>query len=204
MISKIKNHRLKSGDVMDGIDDLMDGEVADFIYSDPPWGQGNIKYWQTINKRHTGKEPRSILYTEFLDKFFKIVARYTKDVAVIEYGVSWREDIIKYAESSGFVHGGCCVSMYKAGKMLPLDIHLISKSGKYKVTKQFADGCLENTGFKVVDFVFNEILPEDASVVLDPMCGLGYTAQATVDRGLSFRGNELNPKRLEKTMARLK
>jgi len=35
------------------------------------------------------------------------------------------------------------------------------------------------------------------------MCGMGYTAQATVDRGISFRGNELNKKRLDKTIARL-
>jgi hypothetical protein len=32
---------------------------------------------------------------------------------------------------------------------------------------------------------------------------MGYTAQAAIDNGLAFRGNELNAKRLEKTVARL-
>ena len=35
------------------------------------------------------------------------------------------------------------------------------------------------------------------------MCGMGYTAQATVDRNMIFRGNELNKKRLDKTIKRL-
>ena len=41
MIYNIKNHKVQNADIMQGIDNLMLNEKADFIYSDPPWGQGN-------------------------------------------------------------------------------------------------------------------------------------------------------------------
>jgi DNA modification methylase len=93
--------------------------------------------------------------------------------------------------------------MYQASKLLPLDVHVMSKSGDYKIDAEFAEGCLNLKGLNLVKFVFTKMLPKDSSIVLDPMCGMGYTAQATVDAGLSFRGNELNQKRLEKTIKRL-
>lgn len=203
MITNIKNHKVQCQDIMLGIDNLMSDEKADFVYSDPPWGQGNLKYWQTINKRHTGKEPNSIDYSKFLPHYFELVHKYAKDVIVIEYGVGWRNDIIKVSSDAGFIHGGCCTSLYSASKLLPLDVHVMSKSGNYKIDDEFADGCLKLRGLNLVKFVFTKMLPKDASIVLDPMCGMGYTAQATVDLGLSFRGNELNEKRLEKTIKRL-
>ena len=38
---------------------------------------------------------------------------------------------------------------------------------------------------------------------MDLCCGMGYTAQACIDNGLKFIGNELNEKRLGKTIGRL-
>jgi hypothetical protein len=37
-------------------------------------------------------------------------------------------------------------------------------------------------------------------IVFDPCCGMGYTARAAVAAGMRFRGNELNAKRLQKTI----
>jgi predicted methyltransferase len=38
--------------------------------------------------------------------------------------------------------------------------------------------------------------------ILDPCCGMGYTAQIAIDNGMYFYGNELNAKRLQKTINR--
>ena len=51
--------------------------------------------------------------------------------------------------------------------------------------------------------ILEGVHPEDAKIILDPMCGMGYTAQASINRNLSLRGNELNKTRLEKTIQRL-
>lgn len=204
MIDQIGRHRVKCGDVMNGIDDLMQGEKADFIYSDPPWGQGNLRYWQTINKRHTGKGPSEISYIEFLPHFFNTVGKFCKDVCCIEYGQRWREDLIVESSKVGFKSHGVFASLYQASKLLPLDIHVFSKSGSVHIPDNFADKLLECRGQQVVKYVFETLLPDGAKVVLDPMCGMGYTAQAACDNGLTFYGNELNEKRLEKTKARLR
>ena len=204
MITEIGRHRVQCQDVMMGIDNLMRGEIADFVYSDPPWGQGNLTYWQTINKRHTGREPKTIDYGKFLPHYFQMVAKYCRDLIVIEYGIGWRNDVIHNAEKAGFKHGGVATGFYKAGaNMLPLDFHIFSKSGNYHVTQEFIDICSDNAGQAVVHKIFAMLCPKDAKIILDPMCGMGYTAQAAIDAGYAFRGNELNEKRLSKTIARL-
>ena len=191
---------------MRGIDALMGGIKADFMYSDPPWGQGNLRYWQTINKRHTGREKSDIDYSEFLPFFFSMAYAHIKDLAVIEYGVGWRSDILKACEKAGFTHHGVYTSRYgSASKLLPLDVHIISKSGQFKMSDAtfFADQCYELRGQHLVSFIFDNLLPAQSTIVLDPMCGMGYTAQAAINKGLTFYGNELNEKRLQKTISRL-
>ena len=204
MIQEIGLHKVQCQDIMLGVDKLLSSEMADFVYSDPPWGQGNLRYWQTINHRHTGNEKRDIDYIAFFNQFFSILKKYLKDIAVIEYGERWRDDFIKLANIYGFKHHGYCTSLYKAGSdLLPVDVHLISKSGVHKMTDNFIKGCYELRGQKLVKHAFDCYCPKDAKIILDPMCGMGYTAQATIDKNLIFRGNELNAKRLDKTIARL-
>ncbi|HBY66716.1 MAG TPA: hypothetical protein DEG69_02420 [Flavobacteriaceae bacterium] len=205
MITKVGEHKVQCSDIMNGIDNLMNNDMADFVYSDPPWGLGNLKYWQTINKRHTGRTQNEMDYNLFLHQFFGILKKYLKDVAVIEYGQKWRDDIRFFVNEYGFVHHGCCTSLYSAGsKLLPVDIHLISRNNSVSLTNNFKKGCYELRGQKLVNFIFNEICPKNAKMILDPMCGMGYTAQATINNGMIFRGNELNEKRLGKTISRLK
>ena len=207
MITQIGKHRVQRSDVMKGIDDLMGGMKADFMYSDPPWGQGNLRYWQTINKRHTGREKTDIDYSEFLPFFFSMAYEHIKDLAVIEYGVGWRSDILRACEEAGFTHHGVFTSRYgSAAKLLPLDVHIISKSGHFRMADAtyFSNQCYELRGQHLVNFIFDYLLPKDANLILDPMCGMGYTAQAAINNNCVFFGNELNEKRLQKTIARLK
>lgn len=204
MITDIGIHRVQHGDIMNGLDELMEGDKADFIYSDPPWGQGNLTYWQTMNKKMTGKERNQIDYNKFIDYFFSLMSKYAKDKVVIEYGQKWHDDIVTLSERHGFIHNGSCKSMYQSGsKLLPLDMHFLSKLQPYEVTPDIKKDCLDLKGFALVDKIFEHLCPKNAGIVLDAMCGMGYTAQASVNRGIAFRGNELNAKRLQKTIARL-
>lgn len=204
MISVIGKHKVKHGNIMDGIADLMLGDKADFIYSDPPWGQGNLRYWQTMNNKMTGAEKRDVIYDDFLNNFFNIVSTYAKDKVVIEYGCQWNEDIKKMAIQHGFRHNGSTVCYYRAGSVMrPCDLHFLSKTSDITLTDQFKEDCTKLQDLALVEYIFNYLnIPYDG-ICLDPMCGMGFTAQAAVNRGLRFFGNELNAKRLEKTKARL-
>lgn len=77
---------------MDSLDDLMGSNLVDFVYSDPPWGEGNLKYWQTMNlKMNPGTLRRDVSLSSFLDRIFDVYLRYTKENALIfiEYGQRW-------------------------------------------------------------------------------------------------------------------
>jgi DNA modification methylase len=198
MIYQIGKHRVKHGNIMDGIDDLMQGEVADFVFSDPPWGQGNLRYWQTMNKKMTGAERIEIDYSQFMERYFQIVAKHVKDVIVIAYGQRWHQDVIDYAAKAGFKWGGSAKSFYSA-ELLPLDVHLFSKSGTQHVNQAFIDACALKEAV-VVRELFKVCCPKDAKIILDPMCGLGITSRSAVAIGAAFRGNELNAARLAKTI----
>ena len=83
MITEINGHKVKNGDILDGIDDLMQNDKADFIYSDPPWGQGNLKYWQTMNFKMNNVDRREIDYNNFINQLFSILSKYAKDKVLI-------------------------------------------------------------------------------------------------------------------------
>ena len=85
---------------------------------------------------------------------------------------------------------------------LPLDLHIISKSGLYERNPILEKELIDKRGFTVVDCMFEEFCPS-GGIVLDPMCGMGYTARACIKRHLTFYGNEINEKRLQKTAEKL-
>ena len=179
------------------------------MYSDPPWGEGNIKYWASINKRHTGQEIEPASLPSFLGAVFGAARDFCDGYLLIEYGTRWRKEIIALGEQHGFDFHGQVDLRYRSGaKLLPLDLIMFARPGvNYPAGyKRSVEG---THGYKTLQMAFHplaEIVKKAGnlpSIALDPCCGMGYTAQAAIDTGLAFRGNELNAKRLEKTKARL-
>ena len=203
MLTLIKNHKVKNGNIMSGIDDLMLDKQADFIYSDPPWGQGNLRYWQTMNFKMNEVPRQDVEYSNFIKYFFNLIYKYSKDKCVIEYGCQWNDDIVAMATEVGFKHNGSTVCYYNAGAMdRPCDLHFLSKTSNIVLTDEFKEDCKRLQDLKLVEYIFDYLAIKEG-LVLDPMCGMGFTAQATVNRNMTFYGNELNKKRLQKTIDRL-
>ncbi len=51
-IIQINEHRVRIGSIVNNIDDLMDGQIADIFYCDPPWGEGTIKAFETLAEKY--------------------------------------------------------------------------------------------------------------------------------------------------------
>lgn len=200
-IMNIGNHRVQHASVMDGIELLMGDEKADIIYSDPPWGEGNLAYWQTINVRHNlGATKQEVSHSLFMKRLFDIYKQYASDVVFVEYGQRWRDEIIMYGEHVGLYHCGHAEPKYRSGsKWLPLDLHKFSVMPSSKMTDWTKLNIAHTTGLATL---LNAIEPckKPGGIILDPCCGMGYTARAAVHFGMRFRGNELNAKRLQKTI----
>lgn len=202
MIYQINYHRVQHGDVMNGVDDLMQGKKADIVYSDPPWGQGNLTYWQTINKKMTGAQPKPMDYNAFINQIFSIAQQYTKQYFFIEYGQKWHSDIKLMGAKYGFQDLATIKLLYRSGsKLLPLDLHIFAKE-KLDLPEGYIASITNSHGFETLKKVIIPIA-KPGMIILDPCCGMGYTAQIAKDCGLTFYGNELNAKRLEKTRNRL-
>lgn len=200
MITSIGEHRVRHGDLMDGLADLMGGKKADFIYTDPPWGQGTLKYWQTKNQKDTGAEPQEVDHEKFLDAVFSTISELAAGPVIVEYGMKWRDEVALMGNKNGLQHRGCTMIHYKSGSELrPCDLHLFSHRQEDVLTPAFGNEVEGLFDFKIVDLCFQHYAPK-SGIVLDPMCGLGSTAKAAVKYGLTFYGNELNKKRLGETI----
>jgi len=201
-ILTIGKHKVVNGDVMQGIDDLMADEKAQIIYSDPPWGEGNLKYWQTINHRMTGAEVKEVNYNAFINQIFFIAQKYGTGIILIEYGIKWRNDIINIGRKYGLIHLGIANLIYQSGsKFLPLDLHVFSKQ-ELILPDNYLENLKNSYGMETLRKAVTPFAIKD-KIILDPCCGMGYTAQIAIETGMSFRGNELNQKRLDKTISRL-
>lgn len=203
MIQQIGPHRVRHGNVMDsaGIEALMAGELADIIYSDPPWGLGNLRYWQTMNKKMTGQDLGQAGSLEaFLDQILSLSARYAKNILLIEYGVRWEEELKGMASAHGLTHVGRCTPIYSSAN-LPLHLHVFAKQ-PVALPEGYLQGLNGTKGFETV-MRATAPFAVPGGVVLDMCCGMGYSAQMAIRHGMRFRGNELNAARLAKTVKRL-
>jgi hypothetical protein len=212
MIESIGSHRVRHGDVMDriGIADLMGGQGAHIMYSDPPWGSGNLKYWSTMNRKMTGAEIPAPELDEFLDQIFEIASRHVSHYLLIEYGVRWASEILDRAKRAGFRYLCTTETRYRAGsKMLPLHSHAFVRTSVDLVLPEGYSGNLRDRhGYDCVKATVGPLVEQlrplvGTPILLDPCCGMGYAAQAAIDFGAIFRGNEINRARLDKTIARL-
>lgn len=203
-VTKVGKHTVMHSDIMKSdIKKLLKGKKVDMMYSDPPWGAGNLRYWQTINKRQTGDSPNDVNLVLFLHKIFDIATNHVKGVVFMEYGIKWRDDIKALIKEYKLKDIATIPLQYKSGSnLLPLDLHVFSKT-KQELPQAYIDSVANTHGYNTLTKVFSLYPDMKGVTILDPCCGMGYTAQIAVDRGMTFYGNELNSKRLEQTIKRL-
>jgi len=193
-------HRVRCGDLESfDLNHLMNGEKAAVIYSDPPWGPGNLRYWRTMNKQDfpgSGQER----WVKFLAMFASAVDEHLAPdgVALIEMGNRWRTDLTSVMEATGFAIHGTWTILYGSPKR-PNLLMAFARKGIPKPSLANVQGF---TGFNAV---LNAVRPvaRPGEILLDPCCGLGNSAEAAMETGMVFRGMELNPARLARTVKRL-
>lgn len=194
VIEAIGNHRLLCGDItMGSVARVMRNERADVIYSDPPWGEGNQKYWHTIQQR--GSLPRTS-WDGFLDIFCKTCIAFRKPSApvFVDMGKQWTEQLRETMRQNGlsFIRGW--IVLYgNRRKPLEQTLSLFGRDVPGIIwPEEFPFGLATTRA------VLNaSVRPGD--IVLDPCTGCGDTAKITHKLGGCFRGTELNPNRLEET-----
>ena len=201
MIQHYGRHRITNASIEHPIlDQMLSGVTVGALYSDPPWGDGNMKYWVTMNKKMTGAEYAPISYHQLLERIFELAARYVDGFVCIETGMRWGDQIARMMPEHGLHHVRKFRLQYRAGGKMLDNLLLIGGTARnHEFPLSGYDDLYECYGAELVERVLGMIKPKTA--VLDPCCGMGYTARAAVKHGLAFYGNEFNAKRLAKTTA---
>lgn len=182
-------HRLLAGATSAStLASLMRGELADVLYSDPPWGEGNAKYWRT----HARVPCPSAPWLEVKSGLREALALVRPGAPVwIEMGERWVDEIVTLLHVAGFDVSRHWTTRYRSGgELLPC---ALLYSGP-ELPASFDPSDLRGAALPRRCLAAS-VLPR-GSRVLDPFCGKGYTARAAQVNGLRFRGLELNPHRL--------
>lgn len=186
-VIEIGRHRLLCGDVMAGdVQRVLGRELVDVVYSDPPWGPGNLKYWGTHAKRKQSGDWR-----KFLDAFCVSVTRASPaGVIFVEMGLRWVDELAAIMRACGRAEAARWTVQYKAGnELLPNALWYSGPS----LPAGFNPTPLRGAAlprYCIAPFARPE------GIVLDPCCGKGYTARAAVAHGMAFYGLEYNASRL--------
>jgi hypothetical protein len=175
------------------VDEMLRGERVNVLYSDPPWGGGNLSYWVTMNRKMSGREYKALTFEALIARFAELIGRYVDGHVMIETGLRWEDQVkeqlapvVKRPRSFRLVYGKGTENVLIAGVTRPdLPDMPFDPSGMHGAAVSR-------------DCVASVAVP--GGIVLDPCCGMGYSARAAIAAQMKFRGNEFNPVRLQKTI----
>jgi hypothetical protein len=186
-------HKLIQADItkLNSLDPL-DLREVDAIYSDPPWGPGNLSYWRTMN----GEKGERPSWSGFLSALAGHSAHRCRTGPVwIESGLRWEGDVRDAFERNGLRYQGRLDCIYRAGsKWLPNALLLFGGHELPEDTRTEK----QRYGLGLVTWALSR---HPGSSVFDPCSGLGTTARAAIALGRTFYGSELNPARKARTQA---
>ena len=204
-MKKIGKHRLAVGDLNKfPIKTLVGANEVDVLYVDPPWGDGNYKFWQTMNHKNNGAPKEPVPLETFITNLLRVIHYAVKPGAPIffEHGLRWKEQVEGLIKAQGFVYTGCLERLYRAGSSkLPMNMHIFCKGGKYnypvaKVQKTLNEKQLVSEA--ALDYILKPAC-KAGGILMDPCTGLGYGAKLAFATGMTFYGLELNAKRMQQT-----
>lgn len=199
MIQSIGNHKVTNASIEDPIvDAMLSGEKVKILYSDPPWGSGNLKYWVTINKKMTGQVFTPLTYDKLLDRIKDLTLKHVDGHVFIEIGNNWENEVMDHVKTYLYNIQKFTLLYRSGSKILPCIMLYGGTSPKYSYNNHIYNPT-NQTGAVVAQGCIKAVAEPNA-IVLDPCCGMGYTARAAVANGMRFRGNEFNAKRLQKTI----
>lgn len=164
----------------------LEGQKARIVYSDPPWGPGNLMYWRTHNKE--SKRPN---WNEFLAMFCNVVASAVEPNAhvMVEMGLRWVDELSEAMAARGIIETRRWDCLYGNPK-LP-NVLWYSGSGCSTDPSGLSGVAMTNTALQGI--------VEPGALVFDPCCGKGMTARCATRLGMRFAGVELNPNRAKVT-----
>mgnify|MGYP003651206338 CR=1 FL=1 len=199
---EIGKHIVSNEDVQNvDFNKLLKGSKAHILYTDPPWGDGNMKYWCTLNKRHTGQEIEAMSYKTLIKIIKDMIKNHVDGYVFLETGNQWLDETLE--DIKDVIYNQKVYSLrYKSGSKLLTNPVIVGTTNPNLVLPNLdaLEGAIDEDSLKIAI----PLLAKEGAILLDPTCGMGNSARSAIQNKMRFVGNEFNSKRLEKTIKSLK
>lgn len=154
--------------------------ICDCMYTDPPWGLGNLRYWRTMND-----QPKFDSNWDFFLERLKM--QYKNHVivngpALIEMGHRFVDDVVRFFGKPDSMYTCCYNNRKNTNVLLVYRCEVMDVTGK--------------TGNDLVYSVLSSLKPAPKSV-FDPCAGKGTTLKICKKLNISCHANELIKHRYE-------
>lgn len=163
---------------------------VEMVYSDPPWGQANARYWRTYARKHAvpWREPD---WNSLIARLIRLVGEIGPSVVAIEMGTRWSAALARALPQPTSIHEG----MY--GKPLRVNHLVVAAAADHPL---HAIQPIPLRGEALTAHVFARAGRVDG-IVVDPFVGRGMTARFAHRSGMICYGAELCPHRLSAVLA---
>lgn len=161
--------------------DWIEFPACDIIWTDPPWEERMVKWFQTKLLKETGIY-RNYTLKDIITHFAYIAP--TDIPVVIEYSIKGSQYII----DTMVEHGHTFINKYEATQSMnrPFLILVFNVEVPVDVTA------------KGRDIIINTLKRTNYNTVFDCFAGIGFTAQAVRKAGKIYIGSEIHPLRYDK------
>ena len=193
-------HKITVGNKINGqLEKMLDGlPKAEFCYTDPPWGNGNLKYWKTINEKMTGQSIGQI-DQEHLEKIVvRNIVNYVQHYAFIVYGIKQADSLMQKLDLEKNVTN----VQYIEKKYHNLENCVIAITLNNSPVIDWKNKLTYQNGIKGLDVVCQEFAGK-YTICLDMFVGIGYYLKVLDKYGFTVYGNELNQARLDKAFKKV-
>lgn len=167
--------------------EALEGERADIVYCDPPWGPGLLRYFRTLN----GEPDADPSWPEFLELLAQVIVGCVAPGGhiFIEMGEQWADELAAAMAAAGAPESGRWTCYYSS----PKRPQVVWYSGPGTTT--------DPSGLSGVKMTHTALagVARLGALVFDPCCGKGMTAKCALRLGMRFAGVELNPARARVT-----
>jgi len=155
---------------------------CDMTYTDPPWGQGLVKMFETLAFKDAGVERPGNLIVNILARLFSL-SPIGKPIFV-----EWSVKDAMMVRGIGQDHGHVCKHM---------DV-VTQTNGKLATVVSFNTEMTIDYPKRGYEFMFAALDYHKPKCVFDPFAGHGQHARRIINRGIDVVAAEFNPARARK------
>ncbi len=201
MVQAIGRHRVACNSIEDAPHSaLLEGQQAAVLYTDPPWSNRMMSYFDTLQYKQTNEGGDGNISAErMLDILADVIDNHVDGHVFVLWSIKNRMAQERLSDSLAWMDEQ--YPRYTDGDGTERKYVMIH--GATHSRYSFNANISGMSGLDVTRTVFDAV-GQPGQFAYDPMCGQGNTAVGAVEHGMRFAGNELNRKRVNDAVGRIK